>query len=188
MAQFHRCFVIGFGIVLVLIIARPATAQLVGGAIQGVVKDAQGAALPGASIVIRNLATGVTWEQTADRSGRYQVLALPPAEYEVQVSMTGFRSVAHRGIRLTVGQTAVIDTSLDLGAISETIEENQEGSSRPPSANGPAPLITAVIRAQPPISAHVVPALNDSSRDRSRGAAARSASRATRPAPARPAA
>jgi len=122
MAQSHRCFVIGFGIVLVLTIARPATAQLVGGAIQGVVKDAQGAALPGASIVIRNLATGVTWEQTADRSGHYQVLALPPAEYEVQVSMAGFRSVAHRGIRLTVGQTAVIDTSLDLGAISETIE------------------------------------------------------------------
>ena len=122
MAQSHRCLVIGFGIVLVLTIARPATAQLVGGAIQGVVKDAQGAALPGASIVIRNLATGVTWEQTADRSGRYQVLALPPAEYEVQVSMAGFRSVAHRGIRLTVGQTAVIDTSLDLGAISETIE------------------------------------------------------------------
>src|SRR5512145_1966970 len=111
MGQVVRRLVIGFGIALFVGVPAVSTAQLVGGAIQGVVKDAQGATLPGASIVIRNVATGVVHEQTTDRSGHYQVLALPPAEYEVQVSMTGFRSVAHRGIRLTVGQTAVIDST-----------------------------------------------------------------------------
>src|SRR5687768_702114 len=111
-----------FFLMLVLSVATAASAQLVGGAIHGTVKDAQGAVLPGAAIVVRNVATGVTHEQTTDPSGHYQVLALPPGEYDVSVSIAGFRSVAHRGIRLTVGQTAVIDTTLELGVISETIE------------------------------------------------------------------
>ena len=118
----QRTLAILFGVVLGLVSPTSSSAQLVGGAIQGIVKDTQGATLPGASVVIRNVATGVTYEQTTDRSGHYQVLALPPAEYEVQVSLAGFRSVAHRGIRLTVGQTAVIDSTLEIGAISETIE------------------------------------------------------------------
>src|SRR5918993_1117192 len=122
MAQMARRLVIGVGVTLVVSLPTLSVAQLVGGAIQGIVKDAQGATLPGASILIRSVATGVVYEQTTDRTGHYQVLALPPAEYEVQVSLTGFRSVAHRGIRLTVGQTAVIDTTLELGVISETIE------------------------------------------------------------------
>ena len=58
----------------------------------------------------------------SDQTGHYQVLALPPGEYEVNVALTGFRSVAHRGIRLTVGQTAVIDSALELGVVSEMIE------------------------------------------------------------------
>ncbi|HJU43061.1 MAG TPA: TonB-dependent receptor [Vicinamibacterales bacterium] len=118
----QRRLVIALGVVYLLAFPTLSAAQLVGGAIQGVVKDAQGATLPGASILIRNVATGVVHEQTTDRSGHYQMLALSPAEYEVQISLTGFRTVAHRGIRLTVGQTAVIDTTLELGVISETIE------------------------------------------------------------------
>jgi Carboxypeptidase regulatory-like domain len=55
-----------------------AAAQLVGGAIQGTVRDSQGAVLPGVSIGVRNVGTGATYEQTTDQGGHYQVLALPP--------------------------------------------------------------------------------------------------------------
>src|SRR5687768_3987222 len=102
--------------------ATTTSAQLVGGSIHGSVKDAQGAMLPGAAVVVRHVGTGASHEATSDQSGHYQVLALPPGEYEVAVSITGFRSVAHRGIRLTVGQTAVIDSTLELGVVSELIE------------------------------------------------------------------
>ena len=102
-------------LMLIFSAANAASAQVVGGAIHGTVRDAQGAVLPGAAIVVRNAATGVIHEQTSDPNGHYQVLALAPGEYEVNVTLTGFRSIAHRGIRLTVGQTAVIDSALELG-------------------------------------------------------------------------
>ena len=67
-----------FFLMLMFSAATAASAQLVGGAIHGTVKDAQGAVLPGAAIVVRNVATGVMHEQTSDQTGHYQVLALPP--------------------------------------------------------------------------------------------------------------
>ena len=106
-----------------------AAAQLVGGAIQGTVRDSQGAVLPGVSIGVRNVGTGATYELTTDQGGHYQVLALPPGEYEVTVSITGFRAIAHRGIRLAVGQTAVIESTLELGPVSEQIEVRGDAAS-----------------------------------------------------------
>ena len=73
---------------------------------------------------------------TTDQGGHYQVLALPPGEYEVAVSITGFRSVAHRGIRLTVGQTAVIDSTLELGVVAE---RSKCAATRCRSTSPPAP-------------------------------------------------
>jgi outer membrane receptor protein involved in Fe transport len=98
-----------------------ALGQVVGGGIQGTVKDAQGAVLPGATVVVQNTATGASYEQTTDQSGYFRVPALPPGEYEVHIKLTGFRPLVHRGIRLTVGQVAVLDTALELGVIAEEL-------------------------------------------------------------------
>ncbi len=71
---------------------------------------------------MRNVATGASYEQTTDPQGHFQVPALPPGEYEVHVSLTGFRPLVNRGIRLTVGQVAIVETALELGQIAEAIE------------------------------------------------------------------
>ena len=108
--------------------AATAGAQNVAGRIQGTVKDAGGAVLAGSQVLVKNVATGATWERTADGAGRYQFPLLPPGEYEVHFSLEGFRPVARRGIRLTVGQDAVVDASLELGQRTEAIVVQADAS------------------------------------------------------------
>jgi hypothetical protein len=98
-----------------------AVAQIVGGGIQGTVKDAQGAVLPGATVTVQNTGTGAVYEQTTDPAGHFRVPALPPGDYAVHVRLTGFRPLVHSGIRLTVGQVVLLDTVLELGVIAEEL-------------------------------------------------------------------
>ncbi len=98
-----------------------ASAQNVGGSIQGVVSDGTGATLPGANVVIRNIGTGDVRQIVTDAAGRYLVPVLPPGEYELTVSLTGFQTMERRGIALAIGQVAVVNLSLPVGGRQEQI-------------------------------------------------------------------
>src|SRR5579864_5592060 len=63
------------------------------GSIVGTVTDPSGAVVSGAKVAITNLATGQVLEVTTNSSGAYNSGALAPAQYKVQVSARGFRSV-----------------------------------------------------------------------------------------------
>src|SRR5688572_2747294 len=64
--------------------------QITTGTIQGTVLDANGAALPGANIEIKNLDTIFVRTATSDEEGRFVALQLPSGRYTVTVSKTGF--------------------------------------------------------------------------------------------------
>ena len=72
-------------------------------------------------MVVRNVATGDTRELMTDDGGRYRAPLLPPGEYEIRASITGFQTVERRGIALTVGQDAVINLSLAIGTVAENV-------------------------------------------------------------------
>ncbi|HSF99896.1 MAG TPA: carboxypeptidase-like regulatory domain-containing protein, partial [Vicinamibacterales bacterium] len=84
----------------------PAHAQTAA-VLVGVVEDAQGGALPGAAVTVRNLETGVTRALVADGEGRFAASGLPVGEYEVRAALSQFRPLVRTGIRLTVGENAV---------------------------------------------------------------------------------
>jgi hypothetical protein len=100
---------------------QTAAAQNVGASIQGTVVDATGGALPGATVRIRNRGTGDSRELLSDGSGHYHAPLLPPGEYIVTMSLSGFQTVERDGIRLTVGQQAVVNATLQTSTIAETI-------------------------------------------------------------------
>ena len=100
--------------------ALPASAgygQTVGAGLQGTVSDMTGAVLPGAMVAIKNSATGASIELPTDERGRYLAVLLQPGEYEIQVSLAGFQTITRRGVRLAVGQNAVVDIKLEVGQV-----------------------------------------------------------------------
>ena len=100
--------------VLLCVVPVPALAQGTSGAILGAVKDQDGAAIPGANIVVRNVLTNSLRSMSTDSAGRFRVEELPLGEYEVQAEHDKFKKMAHSGIVLTLGRDAVgIHAALD---------------------------------------------------------------------------
>jgi hypothetical protein len=108
-------------LVVLAVGALRADAQAVRATILGTVKDSTGASLPGATVEVRNVATGVVQSVVADDQGRYTVPELLVGTYELTGSLQGFRSVVQQNIVLTVGQQRVVDFELAVGALEESI-------------------------------------------------------------------
>src|SRR5688500_18872689 len=89
-------------------------------AIAGVVRDASGAVLPGATV---EAASPVLIEKvrsvTTDGNGQYRIIDLRPGTYTVTFALTGFATVQRAGIELTGSFTATVNADLRLGALEE---------------------------------------------------------------------
>jgi len=94
--------------------------------ISGEVRDASGAVISGAALTITNVETGLVRTTTSDATGRYRVQNLAVGSYQVEATFSGFKSVTRRGITLTVGQAAVVDVLMEVGAVTERVEVTAE--------------------------------------------------------------
>ncbi len=117
------------GIMLALLslaAALPVCAQVVGASISGTIRDASGAALPGAAVVVENLETGALRKLEADDTGRYSAPSIAIGKYRVTATRAGFASQTKAGIDLVVGQTATVDLTLVVGDFKQavTVEES----------------------------------------------------------------
>ena len=113
-------------LVLAILGAGHAYAQVAGATLSGTVKDASGSAVPNAGVSIANSATGVSRVVTSDGSGFYTAPNLLPGTYEVTVTAQGFATTVLSGINLTVGSQQVLDPALRVGQVSQKIEVTTE--------------------------------------------------------------
>src|SRR4051812_26046625 len=74
------------------------------GSIKGYVKDATGAVVPGAAVVLTSEETNIKQPAVTDASGFYQFLQLPPGNYQVTAEAQGFRKSIIRHIPIAVDQ------------------------------------------------------------------------------------
>jgi hypothetical protein len=111
-----------------LALVIPASAQ-VGGNLGGVVKDNSGAVLPGVTVTITNMSTGASRALITAAEGSYRAVNLQPAPYEVTAELQGF-GVAKRAVTLAVGTDLVIDFTLNVQSLNESV-----------TVTGSAPLV-----------------------------------------------
>ncbi len=91
------------------------------GTISGVVSDASGAAVPGASVEATNRGTGLVRATAAGADGFFTIPLLPPGLYDVKGSMQGFGSLVRQGIRVNVSETARVNLGLSVGNLTEDV-------------------------------------------------------------------
>jgi hypothetical protein len=112
-------------VLLILVCQPPARAQ-VSASISGVVTDPSGAAVPSASVTVKNLETEVLRTTLTDGAGRYLVVALPVGLYEVKVSKSGFQDSTRAGIQLNAVQQASIDVRLQVSAVKSAVNVSED--------------------------------------------------------------
>ena len=97
------------------------SAQETRGAIEGTVKDASGAVLPGVTVEAKN-ASGATVVAVTDDRGMYRFPALPVGTYTITASLQGFNKAERPDVLLTLGQQLRADLVMTVGTLSETVD------------------------------------------------------------------
>lgn len=95
--------------------------QAINGQIEGIVSDSNGAAVPNATVTVRNIGTGAERSVTTDTGGVYRVPLLPLGTYRVTIEAQGFKRYVQEGIILTTGSIATVRASLEAGGLEETV-------------------------------------------------------------------
>src|SRR5437867_4900865 len=104
-----------------------AQSQATTGTIEGNTFDQTGAVLPGATVTIRNPATGVVRTVASDEKGYFRAPLLPPGSYQVTAELSGFARLQRTGLTLSIGQTVNISLKLQVAGGSETVTVSGEG-------------------------------------------------------------
>ncbi|MDP2053900.1 MAG: carboxypeptidase regulatory-like domain-containing protein, partial [Acidobacteriota bacterium] len=104
---------------LLCTLVAPAWAQDQRGSIEGVVRDASGAVLPGATV--EATANGVVSATVTDAVGLYRFPSLPPGNYRVSANLQGFVAREVVEVRVGLGQMKKVDFALPLAGVAETV-------------------------------------------------------------------
>src|SRR6266568_4095303 len=94
--------------------------------ILGVVRDTSGALIPGVSIIVKHVDSGLTRSVVSSEQGGYVAPLLPVGPYELTTTMPGFKQQVRSGINLVVGQQAIVDLTLEVGAAAEQVTVTEE--------------------------------------------------------------
>jgi Carboxypeptidase regulatory-like domain len=116
-----RSWIVAFSIGCLVAAALPAEAQEARGTLQGRVSDQSGAVVPGATVEIVNVATGVTTATTSNQEGNYRVPFLIPGTYSVTVTLEGFSKFVSQKVELHVADALNVDATLQPGGLRDEV-------------------------------------------------------------------
>ena len=96
-------------------------AQTTTGGLTGVIRDSDGAVVPGATVNATATATGTTLTAVTDETGQYLLRGLPVGSYAVQVELAGFQTVHVEDVVVRVNEEVRLDVALKVGNLTESV-------------------------------------------------------------------
>ena len=119
---------VGFlrGVLSVVVLFSLCTAAYGQGAattstVSGVVVDAAGGVIPGASVVVASDTTTTKFEAVTGVTGAFRLPSLPVGTYTVTVSLTGFKTAVITDVRVQLGIPTTLTATLEVGGVTETV-------------------------------------------------------------------
>ena len=114
--------VVVFALIVLILASYPVVIHAdVTGSIQGLVRDASGAAIPNAQITITNVDTNLKYQATSGADGSYRILALPAGKYQLSVSAAGFRNFVENDIVVKVNDQLEINPTMQVGSAQQEV-------------------------------------------------------------------
>ena len=123
----HSWLVALFTALLLLLPTLISAQSVVTGAISGSITDPSGAVIVGATVNLKNNATGETGSTTTSSGGIYQFTLLKPGTYQLTASQQGFKQV-NQTVEVLLGQIVTANLKLELGSGAITVEVTGEGA------------------------------------------------------------
>jgi hypothetical protein len=104
-----------------LIFATTTFAQFDTATVLGTVKDANGAVISGATLTLKNIATGITATAQSDEDGNFQFTNVKIGDYRISAERQGFSTAVAERVNVTVNARQRIDLTMQPGAITENV-------------------------------------------------------------------
>ena len=112
-------------------------------ALQGVVRDANGKPVIGASVILRNLATDQKIEKASDAQGVFRFIDVAPGDYQLKIAAAGFQEFSNPTVQLKSGDDLVREVTLialpSTAPTQPPFPQLPAGNTNPPSGTQPAP-------------------------------------------------
>jgi hypothetical protein len=116
------CATFFLSLILMLISSATIRAQVDSASLSGVVQDQTGAIVPGATVTLQNIATGIVRTSRSNGSGLFAFEAIPSGDYRLTVQQTGFKQLVRTDVHLNPGDgLSIPDLSLAVGAATESV-------------------------------------------------------------------
>jgi hypothetical protein len=108
------------------LLAAPALAQETRATLSGIVLDTSGSTVPGTTLQLTNIETGVALSTVSNEAGLYRFLFLIPGKYRLSATMSGFKTFERDNIQLNVSEAATLPVTMEVGAQTDKITVSAE--------------------------------------------------------------
>ena len=120
------CLYGAFSLSLLILMVVSVFSQTVTGTLVGRIEDNNGAAVPGARVVVIEVNRNTTRETTTNDDGNFTLSSVDPGIYRVEIEQTNFKKTVQNNVEVAINSTVRVDAKLEIGGVNEVVEVESE--------------------------------------------------------------